>query len=87
MIPYRYDWWGIEATNYFMENYDMKLLGRYVLLKRGKDGSREEIGHWEGASLVMSMTPELSEKEKIGLDRVCEATTKRIGNDLNGADL
>lgn len=87
MIPYKYDWGGVEATNYFMEDYDMKFLRNYVVRKRRKDGSREEIGHWEGASLIIETMPELSEKEKIALERVCEATTKRIGNDLNGTSL
>lgn len=87
MIPYKYDWGGVEATNYFMEDYDIKFLERYVVFKRHKDGSLEEFGHWEGASLIIETIPELSEKEKVGLERVCEATTKRIGNDLNGTSL
>jgi hypothetical protein len=87
MIPYKYDWGGVEATNYFMEDYDMKFLDRYVVFKRRKDGSLEEFGYWEGASLIIETMPELSEKEKIGLERVCESTTKRIRNDLNGTAL
>jgi len=86
-IPYNYRLGLIEATNYVLENYQIKFLGKYVLLKHQKDGSHEEIGHWVGSSLVLDSTNELDEKESINAISVCSTTTKRIENDINGTSI
>ncbi len=84
MIHYKCDFGNIESTNYFMEDYQMKSLDKYVLLKRRKDGTKEQIGEWIGADFVLTSNVEMSEKEILWLQTVRDITTKRIGNDING---
>jgi hypothetical protein len=86
-IPYNYRLGLIEATNYVLENYQIKFLGKCVLFKHQKDGSHEEIGHWAGSSLVLNSTHELDDKENLNLSSVCLTTTKRIENDINGTSI
>ena len=85
-IPYNYRLGSIEASNYVLEDYQIRFLGKYALLRHKNDGSYEEIGHWKGSSLILLAT-ELDEKESMNLDKVCLTTTKRIENDIDGKSL
>jgi nicotinamide riboside transporter PnuC len=40
-IPYNYRLGLIEATNYVLEIYQIKFLGKYVLFKHEKNGSHQ----------------------------------------------
>ena len=86
--PYKYKIGSLEARNYVLENYEIKMFDHYSLVKHDKDGNEMEIGVWHvdngtASLIIVSKLPDINEREALAYEEICRVTKKIIENDMN----
>jgi len=89
MLPYKCKIGNIEARNYVLENYEIKMLGCMELVCH-KNGVEFPLGFWRvgDGSVNLEMTgstPEFNYKDGWGMEEVCRTTQKRMESDHFGS--